>query len=236
MAFQPSFNSRVLVGALNLSCEARDVSVDFSVNPLEVSTLCDTARAYIPGRTDASFSASGPLDVSTTTGEPYDLLTDFVDAEKPLTYAPRGLTALYEAMLFPAINTNLSVTSPHDGTVDYSLSAQSTGFDFGFMLEDLTAITADGNGTARDLTAQTTNGAVAHLHVTAFTGLTSNVVTIEDSSDGSTGWATIGTFTTVTGLTSQRLVIAGTVKRYLRVVDNVTGTGSCTRSVAFARR
>jgi hypothetical protein len=61
-------------------------------------------------------------------------------------------------------------------------------------------------------------------------------VTIEDSADGSTNWTTIGTFATVTGLTSERLVIAGTVRRYLRVVDNVTGTGTNTRSVALARR
>lgn len=236
MAAQPSFNSRVLLGALNLSCEARDVSVDQSVNTLDVSTLCDTSRSYIPGRLDSTFSASGPLDVSTTAGDPYDQLGDWVGTNLPLTYAPRGLTALREAMLMDALNISIGVTSPSGDAVGYSVSAQGTGFDFGYVLEDLTAITADGNGTARDLTAQSTNGAVAHLHVTAFSGLTNNVVTIEDSADGSTGWATIGTFTTVTGLTSQRLAIAGTVKRYVRVVDNVTGTGSCTRSVALARR
>lgn len=234
----PSYQTRVLAGALNLSCEARDVSIDYQVNPLETSTLCDEARVYIPGKTDASFSASGPLDVSTTTGDPYDLLTDWVDSSKPLTYAPRGLTALREAILVPAGVTNFTISSPHDGTVDYAIATTTSGFDFGYMLEDLTAITADGNGTARDLTAASANGGVAHIHVTAFTGLTSDVVTIEHSVDGSTSWATLVTFSTITGLTSESVAVAAgtTVRRYLRVVDNVTGTGSCTRSVAFARR
>ena len=70
--------------------------------------------------------------------------------------------------------------------------------------------------------------------------MTSNVVTIEGSADGTTGWATIsgGTFATITGVGYERLVIAAgvSVPRYLRVVDNVTGTGSHTRFVSFARR
>jgi hypothetical protein len=120
-----------------------------------------------------------------------------------------------------------------------SVSAVGTlDFDVGVSLDDFTAITIDGNGTARDGGAATANGGVAHLHVTAFSGLTNNIVTIEHSVDGSTSWATLVTFATYTGLTSERVVVAAgtTVRRYLRVVDNVTGTGSTTRAVCFARR
>jgi hypothetical protein len=63
-------------------------------------------------------------------------------------------------------------------------------------------------------------------------------VTIEHSVDGTTSWATLATFATVTGIGSERVVVApGTaVRRHLRVVDNVTGTGSHARLVTFARR
>jgi hypothetical protein len=76
------------------------------------------------------------------------------------------------------------------------------------------------------------------MHVTAFSGLTNNIVTIEHSVDGATSWNTLVTFATYTGITSERVVVAAgtTVRRYLRVVDNVTGAGSTTRAVAFARR
>jgi hypothetical protein len=113
----------------------------------------------------------------------------------------------------------------------------SEGIDFGVVIDPETAITVDTNGTAVDNGASTANGGVAHLHVTAFSGLTSNSVIVEHSTDNA-AWSTLGTFTLVTGTTSERLLITAgtTVNRYLRVRDDVTGTGSCTRIVTFNRR
>ena len=98
-------------------------------------------------------------------------------------------------------------------------------------------ITVDTTGTAQNNGAGTTNGGIAHLHVSAYSGLTSDVITIEHSVNGSTSWATLVTFATVTAVTSEQVVVAPgtTVRQYLRVVDDVTGTGSVTRAVAFAR-
>ena len=240
MAFLPSYTSRVLLGSLNLSCEIRDMSLDTSTDMIDVSTICDTTKQFIPGQDDASFSASGPLDVASSTSEPFDVLTDWrAAAALPLTYAPAGLTAGTGVLLGDALESTFQSTNSPTGSADFSISAQiSGGAEAGTSLENLTAVTVDGNGTARDGAAASSNGGVAHLHVTAFSGLTSNVVTIEHSVDGSTSWATLVTFATVTGVTSERVAVAAgtTVRRYLRVVDNVTGTGSCTRSVAFARR
>ena len=238
MAFLPSYNSRVLLGALNLSCQARDVSLSHEIDTHDVTTLCETARVYIPGKSQASFTASGPLDTLGAAGNPFAIFAAWTAAVLPLTYAPRGLTTGNEALMLGAVNTNFAPTSGVGDPSNYSVAAIANGFDYGVMLEDLTAITIDGNGTARDLTAASSNGGVAHLHVTALSGLTNNIVTIEHSVDGVTSWATLVTFATYTGATSERVeVAAGTsVRRYLRVVDNVTGAGSTTRSVAFARR
>jgi hypothetical protein len=239
MAFLPSYNSRVLLGALNLSCQARDVSLSHEIDTHDVTTLCDTSRVYIPGKSQASFSASGPLDTLGAAGNPFAIFAAWTAAEWPITYAPRGLTTGYEALMVSGVNTSFAPKSGVGDPTDYSVSAIANGFDYGVMLEDgLTAITIDGNGTARDNAAATSNGGVAHLHVSAFSGLTNNIVTIEHSVDGSTSWSTLVTFATYTGVTSERVEVAAgtTVRRYLRVVDNVTGTGSTTRSVAFARR
>jgi hypothetical protein len=135
--------------------------------------------------------------------------------------------------------TSFVTTSTHNAAVSGSLSTQTTGpTEAGQVVGDMTAITIDGNGTAVDGGAATANGGVAQIHVTAFSGLTNNIVTIEHSVDGVGSWATIATFATYTGLTSERVVIAPatTIRRYLRVVDNVTGTGSTVRAVFFARR
>ena len=229
--------SRVLVGSLDLSGYSRSFNMESSTEALEVTTIANTAKAFIAGQTSGSFNADLILDTDTTAGGLHAVVAAWKGTPAPITYAPSGAAALAEAFLLNGLQTSVSPSSSLTGTADASVSAVTDGpADAGFVIDPSTAITGTGNGTSRDLTAQTTNGAVAHLHVTGFASLTSNDITIEDSSTGSSGWATIGTFTQVTGLTSQRLVIAGTVKQYVRVVDTVVGSGSCTRTVAFARR
>ena len=232
MAFASSNKSRVLAGSFSYSCYSRGFSASTSVDMLEVSTLCDDAKAFIPGQETSTAS--------------FDLIYDAAQAahadtwktatKLPITYLPVGTAVGDDAFLFDSIRTEYSISTSVTGTVDATLSTQTTGdTGYGRCLSPLTAITADTNGSSVDNGAASSNGAVAHLHVTAFSGLTSNAVRIEHSTNNST-WTTLGTFTTATGTTTQRLDIAGTVNRYVRVVDDVTGTGSCTRLVALARR
>ncbi len=240
MAFVPSFKTRVLVGYVNFACHARNVSLNSPTRLLDKSTICDTSKQFMfGGEDDAAFAADGLLDVLGGTGTPWAQYTAWRGASLPVTYAPSGLTPLAEAFLIDAWLANITPSTTHDGTGDFSVTAQgSGGSEVGTVLEDLTAVTIDGNGTSRDLTAASGNGGVAHLHVSEFSGLTSDEITVEHSTNGSTGWATLVTFATVTGVTSERVVVAPgtTVNRYLRVVDDVDGTGSITRSIAFARR
>lgn len=239
MAFVNAQKSRLVVGQTSLSGYTRQFDVDTETTMLDVTTLSDTAKAFTPGQTMSGFSIGVILDTDTTSNGLWDRLTSWKSATSPVavSLAPEGFTALAPVFLLGAWSAEFASTSSASGTVDGSVTGQPDGpADAGVSLEDFTAVTATGNGTARDLTAQSTNGGVAHLHVSAFSGLTSNDVTIQDSADGSSGWATIATFTQVTGVTSQRLAITGTVKRYLRVVDTVVGTGSTTRQVSFARR
>jgi hypothetical protein len=241
MAFTPSEKAEVLVGALRATAYARTAAFSGTFGTHDVTTLADTAVVVIPTMSTASFTVAGPLDVDTTANGQYDLLVDMAAASTaaPLTYGPAGLAAGAQALMLDTWQTSWSVPAVVAGGVDWSVSALATGaFDYGVSLEPLTAVTIDGNGTARNNGAATANGGVAHLHVTAFSGLTNNIVTIEHSVDGSTAWATLVTFATYTGVTAERVVVAAgtTVRQYLRVVDNVTGTGSTTRSVSFARR
>lgn len=232
MAFASSNKSRVLAGSFSYSCYSRGFSASTSVDMLEVSTLCDDAKAFIPGQETSTAS--------------FDLIYDAAQAahadtwktatKLPITYLPVGTAVGDDAFLFDSIRTEYSISTSVTGTVDATLSTQTTGdTGYGRCLSPLTAITADTNGSSVDNGAASSNGAVAHLHVTAFSGLTSDAIRIEHSTNNST-WTTLATFTTVTGATSQRLDITGTVNRYVRVVDDVTGTGSCTRLVALARR
>jgi hypothetical protein len=241
MAFRNAQQARIYIGMLPASAYARTVSIDWNVDMLDTTTLADTTKQFIPGEDTGTFTAAGPLDVDGSANGQFDALADQKGSTTPtpVTYLPLG-TAGSVCWLVEVIESDLSGTSAMGATSDWSFSGQINGFTDvnGQILENNAAVTADTNGSAVDGAAATANGGVAHLHVTAFSGFTSDAITIEHSVDGSTSWATLATFTTVTGRTSERVVVAAgtTVRRYLRVVDNVTGTGSITRHVSFARR
>jgi hypothetical protein len=232
MSFVPANRSRVLAGSFSYSCYSRGFSLSSSVDMLEVSTLCDDAKAFITGQDTSTAS----FDLIFDTAQASQAASWSTAANLPVTYLPGGTTVGDAAFLMDSIRTEYSISSAVASTVDATLSTQTTGdTGYGVCLAPLTAITTDTNGSGVDNGASSANGAVAHLHVTAYSGLTSNAIRIEHSTNNST-WTTLASFTSVTGTTSQRLAITGTVNRYVRLVDDVTGTGSCTRLVAFARR
>ena len=241
MAFKPGYTTRVLLGPLNLTCEASSVSTSLTVESLDTSVLCDTAKSSIAGQDSSVFAASGPLNVDSgvTDADPYDVFVDFKSNNMPITYAPEGLTALDPTWMVGSIETSFETRATPGSVVGWSLNARTNGnTDMGFVLEDLSDITTTGDGDARDLTASSTNGGVAHLHVTAFATLTSDDIIVEQSADGATGWTTVATFSQVTGVGSERVEIAAgtSVARYLRVAHTISGSGSLTYSVSFARR
>jgi len=137
------------------------------------------------------------------------------------------------------VNSNIQgfdVPASVKDTVSLNIDAMpDDGVDMGVSLHDHTAETADGNGASVNNLAATTNGGVASLHVTAFSGLTNNIIKVQHSTDNSI-WTDLVTFTTVTGPTFQRSTVAGTVNQYLRAFWDVTGSGTNTFVVAFARR
>jgi hypothetical protein len=103
----------------------------------------------------------------------------------------------------------------------------------GVLLQPLEAETTTFDGTSVDNTASSAFGGAAHLHVTAFTG-TSGVCKVQ-SSTNDTDWSDLITFTTVSGVTSERTSVTGTVPRYLRFAITTDSFTSMTVACAFAR-
>jgi hypothetical protein len=240
MAFKTAQASRVAVGLLNASGYTKGYSLTAQTAALDTTVLTDTAKTFIVGQDESSGSLDMLFDTVGTTALQFDAFkSQKATGPYPLTLCPDGFGVGQIAVMVNAHLGNFTGASSVSDLVTCSAAFQSTGnFDVGLVVENFTAITADTTGTARDQAAGTTNGGVAHIHVTAFSGLTSNACSIEHSVDGSTSWATLASFTTYTGLTSQRVEVAAgtTVRRYLRVVDDVTGSGTTTRFVSFARR
>lgn len=117
-------------------------------------------------------------------------------------------------------------------TATYAVSGQ---VDQGVILHALGPETLDEDGASVDNAVLSSDGGAGVVQVSAFSGLTDAVIKIQHSTDNA-AWVDLITFATVTAApTAERLTVAGTVNRYLRYSLNVTGTGSITLLVGFAR-
>lgn len=234
MAFVPGFKSRLLLGDFNLAAYTREVTAPWSQDMLDTTVLTDGgAKTFIPGQDTSTLTVSGLYDAA----EHADLAAAKSATAQPITFGPSGLALGAELWMVNALEMNIEMSAQPSGVSEFSMAAQTDGpSDMGVSLHDLLAVTADESGTAYDGSAASSGGGVAQLHVTAFSGFSGAVVIVEDSANGSTGWATIATFTTVAAATAERVAAAGAVRRYLRYSVDVTGSGSITFQVGFARR
>ena len=225
--------TRLLVGDFHLAAHSSQVSAPFTVDTHDVTVFTDGGdRSFIAGRQSSTFAVSGFY----STAAHADLADWQSDGATPLTYGISGFSVGSEAWLVNGIETSFNTVAAGDDASKFDLTAQTDGATnlLGVVLHDLGAETADGSSSSVDGGAASSGGAVAHLHVTAYSGFTDVNIIVEDSANNS-DWATIGTFTEITAATSQRLEIAGTVRRYTRVTVDVDGTGSVTYAAALAR-
>jgi len=97
------------------------------------------------------------------------------------------------------------------------------------------AVTVAGTGGTL-VRANSAGGGIGFQQVTAFSGFTAYVGKVRDSVDDVT-YADLCTFTNVTAApAAEAITAAGQVDRYLAVAGDVTGTGSITVFLGFARR
>jgi hypothetical protein len=142
------------------------------------------------------------------------------------TTVPHGLTTGQKVLIAgnslagPSINSDLAVTVI--STTTFSVAVNTTG--------------SSGAGTGGSFVlSSTVNGGAGIQAVSAYATLTGVVGKIQHSPDDAV-WADLITFTNVTSApVAQRGTAAGTVDRYTRYSRDVTGAGSYTPFVGFAR-
>lgn len=240
MAFVASNQTRLIVGKVPVSCIA--TSVDFANQRAkhDRTSLCDESFVFIKGQRSHAFNVAAMFDDSVASGSYWaELTANYTNGTLlPVTVGPAGLSAASPVWLAEAHQMAYKPTSSTGGAVDLGLDFSVTGTALaGQSITDLAAVTATANSAAVDGGAASSNGGVAHLHVSAVDTPTTLDVDIEHSVDGSTSWAVLGSFTQVTTATAtERITVAAgtTVRRYLRAAFVVSGT-SYTCAVAFAR-
>lgn len=216
-------SAKILVNGYDLTSYLKSGGVAKTADTAETSALGDAAKTYVPGQGDATFSGEGMMDG--TVGAVDDVFNTALGADgSELAYLPAGDALGQTGYGLQSIVTSYEVTSPVDDVVQVSMEAQGSGGAERVVTQHaLAARTGTSTGTGVDGTAATSAGAAAYLHVTGRNGAASAVVKIQDSADNST-FADIVTFATVAAdHASERVEIAGAVRRYTRASWTVTG-------------
>lgn len=236
MAFVHSSAGRILLNEDHVSAYVTGYTFTHRRELSDVTTVLDTGSKWLPGLLTGSLSVRALHDPAAGALHEEIYAAIGTDDAALWTFFPDGYTLGQPALIASTDVEGYTVDATVREAVTLGIeTAPNDGVDVGVSLHALSAETADGNGTSVDNTAASSNGGVATLHVTAFSGLTDAVIKIQDSANN-TDFADIITFTTVTSTTWERKTVTGAVRRYVRATVDVTGTGSVTYAVAFARR
>lgn len=233
----------VNLGEFNLTPYFNNASTTREAETAETTAFGADDRSYVIGMKTGTVSLEGMFDGTTDAVD--EVMTTAImgsdNSATPLTVMTGGTTVGRGCVLSLPNETSYEVSSPVSEIVAVSAEFQSNNqIENGVVLAGNLAVSTTSTGSSVDNAASSTNGGVAHLHVTANTRNGTAVAKVQHSADNST-WADLVTFTTIsTGTaTSQRSTVASgtTVNRYLRALITPAGsTGSLTVTVAFARR
>lgn len=232
-------NTTILYDDTAMAAYVRSATQTFSDAMLDATTLADSSIVNYPGLRNLTFNLSGLFDASTGAGTVLDEITSRLGSSTATatTVAPAGFAAGNPAWLLPALTVDYQVSSTVADLVPFILNLGSgANGGPGICLTGLSALTATGNGASQDNTTSTSNGAVAHLHITAASGSTPSITMIIQHSTNNSTWSTLGSFSAATTTGSQSIQISGTVNRYVRASYTISGSSpSFTTLVALTR-
>lgn len=238
MAFAHSKNSKLIAGSLALTGFLRSWEHTTEREMADVTVHGDDGHEYVPGLQNSQLTLAGVWDTTAAAGGMDATLATArgAAAATVITAAPDDMDVGDRAIIASAREATYSVAAPVGDAVSWAATWPVDGVvDVGICLHALEAETADGNDTAVDQAASSANGGAATLHITAYSGLDSIVVAVQDSSDNET-FADLIAFDSAAAVGAQHKTVTGTVNRYVQAEWDVTGTGSATFAVVFARR
>jgi hypothetical protein len=241
MAFATGVSCVVLIDAFDASGYLHDANPSQDRAVPECSTFGVGARSYVKGLQGGKFSTSGFFDIAA--GGNQSVFDGFFagSPNQVITCGPTGIAVGAIVRMLSGVQGTHASTIPVDNVVGTSAEwTADGGITAGRSLKVLASISATVNGASVDNAALTSNGGVAHLHVTVNTRDATVVVKVQHSDDDAI-WVDLVTFATVGigATTKERVVVAAgtTVNRYLRAVHTLAaGTGAITSAVAFGRK
>jgi hypothetical protein len=223
---QSGLGDRLFVAGFDLSGDISAVQrVAGGPAALEVTGIDKSAPERIGGLRDGGIDFTAWFNDAA--GQSHPVLSTLPTTDRIVSYF-RGAAIGSPTASCVAKQVNYDGTRAQDGTLTHTVNAVPNGYGVEWGLQLTAGKRTDStatNGASIDYGAVSTAfGLQAWLHVFAFTG-TSVTVTIQDSADNISFANVSGAvFTAATGVTSERIAVSGTVRRYLRAIT--TGTFS----------
>lgn len=226
-----------MLNGYNITGYLNKIDAPYTADTAETTVFGIDAKTYIPGMKDATLSAEGLYDGDTDAVD--QLLSNILAGTNygnNLIWFPAGNIVGSIGYGLNMIQTAYAVMGTKDDAVKISVAGHSNvGRERLKLITTLATATVDGSGIVNDNAAATTNGGAAYLQVTDATGFLGNVAIKMEHSVDNAVWADLAVFTNVTGKTNERMVIAGTINRYVRVTYDLNG-GQATFAVALCRK
>lgn len=241
MAFQNSVNTQIVVNEFDMTSYFTNLASTGGRGMYDSTVFGKTAPTFVPGLRTGTVHADGFFSSDATVGSDVVLQPEIALSTPPLvSAAPIGFTIGNRTLHYQAwaksYALGIKVNSLIVNSVDWE---PNDGFDSGVSLHALAAETGSTNSTSVDNSGASSNGGVAFIHATSITSNPSVAVKVQHSTNNST-WVDLVTFTAITAVSSERIVIAAgtTVRQYLRAISTFTGgtSPSLTYTVGFARR
>lgn len=239
MAKQSGLGDNFYVGEFNISGDISSLgTLSTPMGTLESTGIDKSAMERLPGHHDAHLE--GVSFFNDATGQAHDALSTLPTTDRVFSYF-RGTTLGNPVFSMVAKQIGYDGNRADDGSFTLAFAADSNGQsgDWGRSLTaGVRTDTGATNGSSVDFgTGSISFGGQAYLHVFAFDG-TDVTITVEDSTDDAS-FATLVTFSSVTGVTSERVATSTSttqVDRYIRVTTTTTGGfNSVSFAVAFNR-
>lgn len=234
MAKQVLTGARVWAGAQSFSGSANAATVGVSSDELEATTLQDDTHVLAGGIKTGAISVAGYWDDTAVDPGCFSA----VGSALPVTVSI-GATVGDAAYCMAAMEAEYGFGDQVGALLPFDLRAAATasGVARG-MLAANGAITATGNGTALQIGAVPSGkNLVITLHATAVSGTPNLTVAVQSDNGAGFGTpATVGTFTAMTAVGSQVMVVPGPIADdYFRLSYTMSGgTPSMTIAAAIA--
>jgi len=239
LAFQHGKSGFIMLNGYNITGYLNKIDVPASAETAETSCFGLTDKTFIAGLKDGTLAAEGLYEASASAIDVI-LNTIFAGANSGnnILWIPAGNTIGNTGYAMNMIQTLYNVTGTKDDAARINLAGQSAvGRERITLIKAHASVPSSSAGTTNNNGAASVNGGAAYIQASAVTGTLDAI--IEHSTTGAFAGEeeTIATFTQLTGLGHERILIAAgtTIKQYTRVKYAI-GTGPAVFAVALCRK